>query len=1129
MHLRFFLAAGAASLSLACALATPAAAQQITTGIQGTVTEEGGTPIGGAQVVITDTRTGASRTLTTDGNGSFRAEGLITGGPYSVSANAAGFEGQEVTEIFTTLQGNSNVPIALKPGSGEIIVTASRAAITTITTGPGQSFTAAIMETAPTFERDIRDIVRLDPRVSLDRNQESDRVSCLGGNDRSNAFTVDGISQGDIYGLTDTPFSSRTGTPVPFDAIRETTVEFAPSSVEYGSFTGCAINAVTKSGTNNFSGSAFITYGSKDLTGDKIAGGPAQGTDRDIRYGATLGGPVIKDRLFLFGAYEHVEVKDSQDIGPAGGGFANERAFLTVQQFNDISNVLQSKYGIDTGGIARNLPFESDRYFLRADAYITDNHRIEATYQRVEEAKVRGDDFSDTSTTTIAGYNNFYESGSKSNYYSARLFSNWSDNFSSEIGYARSEVSDIQTPVGGGEAQDDDPITRIVVGVQNGGSQGLFIAGPGFSRSANRLETLVEQFKAKGTLSAGRHTLTFGAEANKANLNNLFVQNATGTLYFRDINALIAGTPNSGTGTNVTVPSAVIGNQTYGADINATGDGNIESGAAAFKRSIYSIYAQDEWDISDRLNVIGGVRVDWYDGDRPTANPNFLRRYGFLNNTGFSNIPPMVQPRFSFNYDAGDFSFLRGVKIKGGLGIFSGGDPVVWFGNAFQNNGYLTSQGTLTAANCGSASINVLNGSGQFAGFPACVTAAGSLSASRGLGDTQSIDPDIKMPSVLRANIGLSAQMGDGGSFFSGWNVNLDYIYSKYRNPLTLVDLSQVPDFRIGLNGFSIDGRPILRAIDPTAAGCTAQLVNDGVDINYTGVNAACFNTSRDDELQLTNAGSYRSQIASIILSKNFDGGIFTKGGSTFVNLGYAYTDSQDRRSMYRSTAGSNFDGVAAFDRQNPAPSRGFYSTKHNISLSAQFKEQFFGDYDTGFGFTFIARSGRPYSLTFGGSGAFYDSASGQDNALLYIPTGLTDPNISPSSNMAAVQSVLDYVGDLKCARKYAGRTIPRNTCENDWFFDMDLNFSQEFPGPFANDSFRLSLTIDNFLNMLDNDWNVFRRRDFEGLVNVANVPANPVDAQGRYIISGFAPDDREEIQTSASLWRIKVGLSYKF
>ena len=410
--------------------------------------------------------------------------------------------------------------------------------------------------------------------------------------------------------------------------------------------------------------------------------------------------------------------------------------------------------------------------------------------------------------------------------------------------------------------------------------------------------------------------------------------------------------------------------------------------------------------------------------------------------------------------------------------------------------------------------------------------------ASRGLGDTQSISPDIKMPTVLRANIGFSSELNFAPSgFFSGWNLNLDYIYSKYRDPLTIVDLSQTVDPRLGVNGLTIDGRPIYRSIDPNATGCNAELVGLNPGPVFTGVTAACFNTSRDDELQLTNAGSYRSHNASFILSKTFNGGLFTENGNVDFNVGYAYTDSQDRRSMYNSTAGSNYDLVAAFDRQNPAASRGFYESRHNISTRLAIREEVFEDLSTRFAISFIARSGRPYSLTFGGTTQFNDSASGSDNALAYLPTGLTDPNVSPSSTISAanMQALVDYINDTGCAKKYIGTTVPRNTCSNDWYFDMDLSFSQEIPGPGRlfgrNDKLKLYATMDNFLNFLDSGWNVQNRRNFAGLQDIATVSG--VDAQGRYIFTGFngagSIADDNGINVSSSVWRLKVGVSYEF
>lgn len=1174
MKLRYSIAASLMAISVATIVAAPAQAQQITTGIQGQVNDDNGAPIGGATVVITDTRTGASRTITTGADGRFTTTGLTTGGPYSVAVNADSFEGQTLNDIYTTLQGNTGLTFALASGGGEIVVTGTRVRVTQLEVGPGTSFTAEVLSSAPSFNRDVRDIIRLDPRVSLDRDDGGsgqDRISCLGGNDRGNAFTVDGISQGDVYGLNDTGFSSRSSTPIPYDAVRETQVQFAPFDVDYGAFTGCAINVVTKSGTNDYKFGGFFEYSDNGMRGDSVKGLPVAPVEPEKRWGAWLGGPIIKDRLFFFGAYEHHEAGQSQDDGPAGAGYANELKGVPVAAFDEISDVLSSVYGIETGPLVRSRPFTNDRYFGRLDWQVNDDHRLELTYQRLEESTTRPDDFSSsTSNPRVTGLNTFYSSGTVSDYYSARLYSQWSDQFSTEFRYSRSEVIDRQDPIGGGEAQSDNPIPRIIVGVQTtDGRVGQVLAGPGFSRAANDLQTTIDAFRGVGKLDLGAHQLKVGFEMNRADLFNLFVQNATGTLYFENINDLRAGLLSGGSTTNPTAQQIASGDA-VGAEGNFSATGNVLDAAAAFKRTNFSIFAQDDWEISDQLSAVAGVRVDWYSGGQPNYNAVFAQRYGFPNTTGFSNLDPIVMPRLALTYDMDDFAVFGRPKLTAGVGIFSGGDPLVWFGNAFQNDGRGFASGTTNDNLCAplkdaNGQIDVVTG-GKFTGVPSCFQQSASNSAARGLGDTQSISPNIKMPSVLRANIGFSSELNFAPSgFFSGWNLSLDYIYSKYRNPFTIVDLSQTPDIRKGLNGFTIDGRPIYAAIDPNATNCNAELVGLNPGPVFTGVTAACFSTSRDDELQLTNSAGYRSHNASFILSKTFDGGLFTENGNVDFNIGYAYTDSQDRRSMYNSTAGSNYDLVAAFDRQNPAAARGFYESRHNISSRLAFREEFFEDLSTRFAVTFIARSGRPYSLTFTGGGEFNDSASGFENALAYIPTGPNDPNVvfidTLNSTTGAVvrtaaQNAADldnYISSVKCANKYRGQSISRNTCTNDWYFDVDLSFSQEIPGPGRlfgkNDKLKLYATMDNFLNFLDSDWNAQKRRNFAGLQDIATagraIVRNPttnaviapavgaVDNQGRYVISAFNGLDNiasdNQINVSSSVWRLKIGISYEF
>ncbi|MEO7553840.1 MAG: TonB-dependent receptor [Alteraurantiacibacter sp.] len=1150
MKIKFYLAASLASIAAATAIAPQVAAQQITSGIEGTVSDETGAPVSGASVVVTDTRTGATRTFTTGDGGGFSANSLVTGGPYTVEVTAPGFEGQTINDIITSLQGNTSLTFTLSSGGGVIVVTGARVRATQVAVGPGLAFSTETMEAFPSINRDVRDIIRIDPRVSLDREGDVDRISCLGGNDRTNTFTVDGITQADSFGLNGTPFAARNALPLPFDVIRETSVEFAPFDVEYSDFTGCLVNVVTKSGANDFHGSAFFTYRDQSLRGSTVDGQdftPAPFQEK--RWGATLSGPIVEDRLFFFLGYEQTDLGDSNDFGPAGSGFPSEARFVSQTQFDQFAQVANDVYGQDIGGFPASLPESSIRYFGRIDAYITDNHRLELTYQRLEEENV----YSDTGSNELTGYNSFGLEGTLSNYYSGRLFSEWTEDFSTEVRVSRSEVGDRQDPVGFGEAQSDSPTVRLVVGVRGPGADGvagnaddvngLLSTGPGLSRSANQLDTQLGQYKFQANWNNGDHRVKIGAELNDLEVYNLFAQNATGTLFFRNLSDFSQGLVASSTGTPNPFGTAddLASGANGGAVIAATDSGDINDAAARFERRIWSLYAQDEWQATDRLSVIAGLRAQWYRGSAPRENPNFIARYGFSNAVSFSDLDPIFMPRLGLTYEVEDGAFLRNTVFKGGLGVFSGGDPVVYFSNAFSNNGYSTGVGTSTASLCNGlrnaqGQFDVVTGS-AFTGMPACVIAAARTQSGAGLADTQSTDPNFKVPTVWRANLGIDTTFDVGGGFFDSWRFNLDYVYSHFVDPLNFVDLSQVVDPRLGLGGYTVDGRPIYRAIDPTRAGCDATLVDTGgTPPRYTNVTAACFGTSRDDEIQLTNGPSYDSHIVSLILSKSFASGLFTETGGTSVSFGYAFTDSNNFRNANSSTATSSFDESGEFDRNNPDVGTSNYETRHRFTAAINFREDFYEDFATQLGLFFSAQSGRPYTLTFDGGSStaiFMDTASGSDNARLYIPTGPTDPNLSPNSNAAAVSSLLAYLDDLGCADGYEGRTVARNTCTEDWVYDLDLRISQEVPGPGhffgLEDRIELFADVDNVLNILDSSWNTQRSRGVFGDGQIVDLVDGNFDAQGRYVITDFNPDDQERINTSASAWRIQIGARYEF
>ncbi|MEO0463936.1 MAG: TonB-dependent receptor [Pseudomonadota bacterium] len=1146
MKLKYLLAASVVSLSAAATIAAPAAAQTITSGIEGTVADTAGNTIPGADVTVTDERTGTTRTTTTGGNGAFRVGSIQPGGPYTVTITAPGFEGQTVENVFTNISGNTAFDFELTATAAGgtdnvIIVSGSRAGVSQVAVGPGTAFGTTELENFPSITRDIRDIIRIDPRVSLDRDNEVDRISCLGGNDRSNTFTVDGIVQADVFGLNGTPFAARNSLPLPFDVVDQVSVEFAPFDVEYSEFTGCLVNVVTKAGQNKFSGSAFITYFDSGLFADEIDGRPLNAGE-EKRWGATLSGPIIPDRLFFSLGYEETDLGDGNNFGPAGSGFTNDAEFVSQAQFDEFARIARDVYGQDIGGYPTNLPESAVRYFGRLDAQITEGQRLEATYQRLEETNIEPD----FAGQQLGGLNSFEDEGTVSDYYSLRLYSDWSDTISTELRISRAEVGDVQGPVGFGEAQSDNPTVRLAVGVTPDGTStenGLLVTGPGIFRSANQLDTKIDQARFILNVDAGNdHFLKFGAEINDLEVFNLFAINATGTIFFDGLADFEQGLVADGFFSSVfaDVDDLVNGGALGGATIAQGVDGNINNAAATFSRRIYSVFAQDEWQATDQLAINAGVRVQLYDGDAPRANPAFIDRYGFTNAVSFGALDTVILPRISATYEFDNDGFFSNSRLTGGVGVFSGGDPVVYFSNAFSNNGFSSANGDTFDAPCpdgltidpATGQIDVVTG-GTFTGFPQCAATAGANTANQGGADIQSTNPDFDVPTVVRANIGFQTNIGPESGFFSDWLLNLDYIYSRFNDTLNFVDLSQAVNPDLGVGGFTVDGRPIYRAIDATRAGCNATLDgNGGTGLTYSNVTSECFGTGRDDNIQLTNGPSYDSHSFSAILSKTFDGGVFTDNGSVRVNFGYAFTDSENNRNVGSSTATSSFDVSAAFDRQNPAVSTSNFQTRHNLTASLFFREEFVEGYDTGLGIFFSAQSGRPFSLTFDGGGVFNDSASGSDNALLYIPTGVSDPNISPLSDAAAVTSLVDYLATSEVGEACdfeLGQSIARNTCENDWFFDMDIRISQELPflgtlTGITEDRIEIFADFANFLNLIDSSANIRRTRNqFVDLVD------GGVDDQGRYIISGFNPDDDNDIGISASAWRIQIGARYEF
>jgi hypothetical protein len=807
-------------------------AQEITASIEGTVLTPDGQAAAGVTATVTDSRDGRSQTTAADARGVIAFRSVSAGGPYTIRISGTGYRDLMITDLYTDVAGTSSFTVSLEGTDAsieEVVVTAAQIETIVTASGPSSSFSLETITDMPSTTRQIRDVIRLDPRVSIgetgDGGDQSGAISCLGGSSRTNSFTVDGVRATDAFGLNLSGNLSRFTFPIPFDTVGAAAVEFSPVSVEYGQFSGCNVNVVTKSGENEFHGGAFYLYNDDGMTSDKIDGAKfEQGTFERENYGFDIGGPILKDKLFFYGAYEKFETASVNAIGSADDtSFPRNDTLFTTAELDQIKNILTSQYDRDPGLGIRNLPVESERVFARIDWNINDDHRLEATYATVEEATLIRDDIgSGRGEYTFS--DNFHARGSESDTMGVRFYSNWTDRLSTEVRYSTQEVTDLQNPFGGGEAQDAVPKPRIALGGGDNlfgefGNQ-EFVSGPGTFRSANKLATEKDQFKIKFDYQIGDHLITAGYEYETLDVFNLFIINGTGTVFFGRMVDTGVPDPNGDPGdtifrdatTTEMIADLASGTASYiNQGVSFTRDPN--DAAAAYTRDIHSYFIQDKWSISDRTELIFGLRLDEYSsGDLPLLNPNFVARYGFSNQVGMDGLDAM-QPRIGLNHTLSDN--WGDTRISLGFGVFSGNDPTVWFSNAYQNFGGALGVGDTGTFRSGSGVPNTCDGSelnvlasGSFEGIPECVVASGQAQALGNFGAVNATDPNLDLPTAHRYSFGVEHNTsGDG--FFADWNLRFDYIYAELKDQVDFIDLSMTQ------TGVLPDGRPSYTAVDP--------------------------------------------------------------------------------------------------------------------------------------------------------------------------------------------------------------------------------------------------------------------------------------------------------------------------
>ncbi len=1044
------LAGGVAVAAIATTIAGQAMAQETTADIRGTVVDASGNPVSGANVTILHVPTGTVVTKTTGGSGTFSGSGLRVGGPYSVIVTAPGMAAYRQDGIVTQLGSPFRMTAQLAPQTeDEIVITATRGGFQNTAIGPGSSYSAADIASTASISRDLKDVLEKDPRVFIDRSF-GDGFSVVGTNNRFNSFSVDGVGQNDDFGLNANGYPTQRS-PVSIDIVEAVNLEIAPFDVEYGGFTGAAINAVTKSGTNEFHGGAQFLFSSDELSGDKIDGSKVNVSNfKDKTYEGHLSGPIVKDKIFFIGSYEQFDTSDPINT--------TLPSTVTQADLDQISSISKSVYGFDPLGIPSSLPTSDKKYFAKVDWNVNENHRLVFAYQRTGGSNIRVNNFR---RNDVSFSSNWYRVSNTLKSYKAEWFANWSDKLSTEVKVANKTVNNGQIPLNG------TGFAQFEIATPGGGS--VFL-GPDRFRQANRLSTHTFNVKAKADYQTGNHLITVGGEKQRLEVFNLFVQRATGLYTFDSITDF---------------QNRVASSLDYG---NAP-SGISEDAAAHFDFSRYSAYIQDEWQVTDSLQVTGGFRYDVFDShDNPSLNQNFVERHGFAN-TATLNGRDLIQPRIGFSWTYDDRT-----KVSGGAGLFTGGNPNVWISNSFTNDGIKINRFNPSLL---AGLDNNTNGIPDYLenvdGFNVNPAVIGSFVP--GNGDVNATDPGFDLPSTWRYNLNVTHNF-DLGRFGDDYRVKADFTYSEVNQAINYIDLRSVQV------GTAPDGRPLLGDKPDATSGAGAR-------------------SSGTRDFLLTNTKKGHGKTFSVSVDKAYENGF------SFL-AGYAYTKATDVNPGTSSTASSNYGNFSVANLLNTPAARSNYSIKHNFTFDFSYHKAFFGDYETGFNLTGLVRSGRPFSYNFkSGINPFGDSQQvKEDRQLLYVPAGpgaTDDPNVvyAPGFDLAAFNAFISSAG----LEKYRGKIVPRNAKTSPWWNTWDVRFTQEIPGLRKTHRTILSLDIENVGNLIKSKWGTLREVGFE-----YNNPVVETDIiGGQYSFTKFSNPFAPRTVRGASLWQIQLGIKYEF
>ena len=1030
-------------------LTLSAVAQITTSSMAGKVTfdDANGEEVIGATIVALHEPSGTRYTAVTNASGRFTIQGMRTGGPYEVTVSYIGYQPRVVKGVVLQLAETYNLAVSISEDAtqlAEVVVSGRASKFAAEKTGASTNITSAQITNMPTVSRSITDFTRLSP-------YGGNGMSFAGADGRTANFTVDGANFNNNFGLS--AGLPGGGNPISIDAIEELQVVVSPYDVRQTNFIGGGVNAITKSGTNTFKGTAYIYHQNENMQGDAVYHQQINGArekDRTTTYGMTLGGPIIKDKLFFFVNAEMVQIpsvvnrwQGSDPDNPADP--ENYISRTTKADLQAVSDYVASKYGYNTGSYT-SFPADKSNYKIlaRLDWNITDKHHLALRYNYTKNRNWSSPNASSMdggarmadarmSKSSMSFANSMYAMDNVVHSFTFDLNSRFTDKLSNQLLFTYSKLDDIR---------DSESAAFPHIDITKDGNNYMALGYELFTWN-NAVHNTIWNIKDDVTYYMETHKFTAGINFEHQMADNMYMRNGTG--YYR-FNATDAMWENG-----VLNPALLFNSDPEIVALTYGYDGK-EDPAARVQFNKLGIYLQDDWNILDNLKLTLGLRIDglFFNNDDLMTNKAIydLDYNGQHIDTGkWPDSSLTFSPRFGFTWDVfGD----KSLKVRGGSGLFSGRLPLVFFTNMPTNSNMVQYKGIWNATGKNSGKQTDMS---QFAGNIMTGNTLRDYVIAHGLGPQtikpedgeagsaiNAVNPDFKMPQVWKTSIAVDYQIPTSFPF----TATLEAIFNKTINAVCISDWSikDVGGFT-RLNG--ADNRALyqdFKYMYTNAAGKTVQMPNAFVLDNTSKGYGWTFNATLNAQ-----PAEWISLMAA-----------------------YTHTVSKEKTGMPGSDASSAFTYIpCAQGPNNVGLHNSQYVTPDRIVANA----------------TIHDKSGNHYSLIYetwrGGFNTSYlvsndMNGDGYQYDVVYVPTDQEVANrefrfVSDDDRdrfMAFVHSD-DYLSDRQ------GKYTEAYSVYSPWVHRVDFSYKHDFNVNFGKTKHTLQLSLDvkNVLNLFDSSWGV--------------------------------------------------------